>query len=39
MNIVDLDLKMGLAEGFEMDLKTPRLRDGGTVVLCRKVGQ
>lgn len=29
MNIVDLDLKMGLAEGFGMDLKTPRLRDGG----------
>lgn len=43
MSIVDLDLKMELAEGFGMELKTPRLIDGGRgwgmVVLCRKVGQ
>lgn len=41
--LVDLDLKMELAEGFGMEMKTPRPRDGGMgwgmLVLCRKVGQ
>lgn len=27
--LVDLDLKMELAEGFGMEMKTPRPRDGG----------
>lgn len=43
MGIVDLDLKTELAEGFGMEMKTPRPRDGGMgwglVFLCRKVGQ
>lgn len=43
MGIVNLDLKTELAEGFGMEMKTPRPRDGGMrwglVVLCRKVGQ
>lgn len=43
LDLVDLDLKMELAEGFGREMKTPRPRDGGMgwgmLVLCRRVGQ